>query len=105
MRIKTALLFERTFEDLLSCGHKYYSKNTIKKLYARYKECRLILLDNPTFGQSEPLLEGLHLEYRRIFIQPYFKIIYTINNDDIVLVDIWDTRQSPINLRGRIDSV
>jgi len=86
MRIKTALLFERTFEDLLSCGHKYYSKNTIKNLYARYKECRLILLDNPTFGQSEPLLEGLHLEYRRI-------------------VDIWDTRQSPINLRGRIDSV
>ena len=105
MRIKTASLFERTFEDLLSCGHKYYSKKTIKNLYARYKECRLMLLDNPNFGQLEPLIEGFQLEYRRIFIQPYFKIIYTINNDEIVLVDIWDTRQSPINLRGRIDAV
>ena len=105
MRIKTALLFERTFEDLLSCGHKYYSKNTIKNLYARYKECRLMLLDNPNFGQLEPLIEGFQLEYRRIFIQPYFKIIYTINNDEIILVDLWDVRQSPINLYERIENV
>ena len=54
MRIRTATLFERTFEEILSCGHKYYSRNTIKHLYTEYKKCRAILLDNPYYGQLKP---------------------------------------------------
>lgn len=105
MRIRTATLFERTFEDILSCGHKYYSRNTIKHLYTEYKKCRAILLDNPYYGQLETILEGFQLEYRRVFIKPYFKIVYTVDGEDVVLVDVWDVRQNPDALRNRIDVV
>ena len=74
MRIRTATLFERTFEDILSCGHKYYSRNTIKHLYTEYKKCRAILLDNPYYEQLETILDGFQLEYRRVYIKPYLRL-------------------------------
>ena len=104
MRVENTPQFERAFERLLSCNQDFYSQNTIRQFYTRYKHLRLLLQDNPQLGQHEPILKEFKLEYRRVLIDPYFKIIYTINNNVLYLVDIWDTRRDPNKLRSRIYS-
>ena len=36
------------------------------------------------------------IEYRSIVVNRLNKIVYWINNDDIEIVDFWDTRREPI---------
>ena len=103
MRIRHTELFDRTMEEILSCGHRYYSRATIKSLYSQYKSFKKLIADNPLLGQTEPLLDNFPLEYRRLHVNPFFKIIYTIYNDEVIFVDLWDTRQSPDTLVSRID--
>lgn len=64
-----------------------------------------MLSEIPTLGQKEEILVGMRLEYRRIILRPYFKLIYTICNHEVVLVDIWDIRQSSDKLKDRISTV
>ena len=102
MRIENTPQFERAFERLLNCDQNFYTLNTITQFYSKYKQIRLLVQENPLLGQREPILEGFKLEYRRIVIRPYFKIIYTIKGDTIYFADIWDTRRDPNNLKSRI---
>ena len=103
MRVRHTELFDRTMEEILSCGHRYYSRATIKSLYSQYKNFKDLIANNPMLGQTEPLLEGFAMDYRRVHITPFFKIIYTVYDDDVIFVDLWDTRQSPETLISRID--
>lgn len=103
MRVRHTELFDRTMEDILACGHRYYSRSTIKSLYAQYKSFKGLISDNPLLGQKEPLLDDFSLEYRRVYVRPFFKIIYTVYNDEVIFVDLWDTRQSPDTLVSRIE--
>ncbi len=60
------------------------------------------LIDNPFVWQREPLLMGLPLEHRRVIIKPFFKLIYFVAGDSVVIHDIWDTRRDPAVLLSRI---
>ena len=40
--------------------------------------------------------------YRGIVIKPYSKIIYTITDDIIEIVAVWDTRRDPAALAAEV---
>ena len=53
-------------------------------------------------GSFEPLLEGSKYQFRHILIGKLTKIIYRVTDTSIEIADVWDTRQSPEELAGRL---
>ncbi|MCR5454324.1 MAG: hypothetical protein K6F33_05000 [Bacteroidales bacterium] len=56
----------------------------------------------PESGRIEPLLEGLEQEYRAVIFDKMFKIIYTVNEDEIVVENLWNMKRSPNALKRDI---
>ena len=61
-----------------------------------------LLAANPFMGKAEPLLDGLPHLFRSIVVTHVNKLIYTISNDTIEIVDFWNTRRNPQTLVGRL---
>jgi plasmid stabilization system protein ParE len=57
------------------------------------------LLSQPLKGQSEPFLEHMGLEHRRL-IKGHYKIIYRVIDEYIYITDIFDSRQDPDKMKG-----
>lgn len=57
------------------------------------------LLENPFMGQREEYLEHLGLFHRRI-VEGNYKIIYRIEGDQIIITDIFDSRQDPDKMKS-----
>jgi plasmid stabilization system protein ParE len=57
------------------------------------------LTHNPLSGQIEEYLQHLNLNHRRI-VSGNYKIIYRIKGKTIYITDIFDTRQSPLKMKG-----
>ena len=55
------------------------------------------LIQNPVSGQTELNLEKLNQKYRYLVVGNY-KVIYNFLQDEIRIVDIFDTRQNPIKI-------
>lgn len=102
MQVINTARFERSMEFVVSCGRTIYSRNIIRQFYEDYKKYRTLLSSSPRIGQKELLLESEIIEYRYVFIKPYFKIIYLIQDETLYLVDVWDVRQEPKNLQSRV---
>lgn len=51
------------------------------------------LLDNPESGQIELSVQSSE-EYRYL-LKDNYKLIYKINGNDIIITDVFDTRQNP----------
>jgi plasmid stabilization system protein ParE len=54
---------------------------------------------NPYKGQKEEYLEHLGKEHRRL-IEGHFKIIYLIEQEAVFIIDFFDTRQDPEQMKG-----
>lgn len=67
------------------------SKVYSKKLNSLFKENLLIVLKLPEFGNATKY------DDTKFIIVSHFEIIYNITDTEIVVLDIWDTRQNPIN--------
>jgi len=59
------------------------------------------LEDHPKIGRIEPLLSFKDLGHRYI-ISGHCKIIYVIIDDDILITDVFDTRQAPNKIKKDI---
>lgn len=57
------------------------------------------LLDNPYAGQQEDYLEHLGKGHRRL-VEGNYKIIYRIQEENIYITDIFDSRQDPSKMKG-----
>ena len=57
---------------------------------------------HPYIGKTEPLLDGRSFMYRCLIVKRLNKIIYYIDNDNIIITDFWNLRQSPKNLQQRV---
>ena len=52
----------------------------------------------PFSGAKEANLDHLKLEYRRIVVG-YYKVIYRITDNSVVVMKVFDTRQHPSKMR------
>ncbi|WP_126337196.1 type II toxin-antitoxin system RelE/ParE family toxin [Kaistella antarctica] len=64
------------------------------------------LVNHPSSGQKELLLEMLEKEYRYILSGNY-KIIYKVEDSYIIITDVFDARQNPSKMNGgkKINSI
>jgi plasmid stabilization system protein ParE len=84
----------------------YYSvagRKVAMKIVTRIRE-KVLALEKVPFGSIELTLEGEPEEYRYTVIKKLHKAIYCIEDETIVVVDIWDCRQDPETLRRRVIS-
>jgi len=70
------------------------AENIRKNVLASSKQ----LGQNPFSGIAERKLSDGNKEYRSV-IRGHYKIIYRIENDDLKIVDVFDTRQNPPKLK------
>ena len=62
-----------------------------------------ILASNPRLGKIEPLLQDRAVTYRSLIVKKLNKIVYRIENDSIIIVDFWNLRRNPENLRKQVE--
>lgn len=75
------------------------SKDKILKIYDGVFDRVNSLKLNPHIGQIEEKLEHLEYAYRRLIFK-HFKIIYRIEDNIIFITDVFDSRQSPLKMKG-----
>jgi len=79
----------------------YYSKNANKKVAHKIRKQILAstkqLIQNPESGQTELNLEKLNQKYRYLVVGNY-KVIYKFVQDEIRIIDIFNTRQNPLKI-------
>ena len=82
----------------------YYTEKVSKKIAHKIRKQILAttkqLLDNPESGQLEFNLEKLKQNHRYLVCGNY-KIIYRTNNNQIVINDVFDTRQNPVKMNDQ----
>ncbi len=62
-----------------------------------------MIAQNPNIAPIEPMLEGKAIEYRSIAVGDGInRMVFFIDGDFIKIVDIWDMRKCPENLKDRI---
>ena len=87
--------FRQKLNRLMACSGGLYTQETLRNLMAQIVRSKDHLSLNPRLGAIEPLLETEEPQFRHIVIRPYFKLIYFVHNQDVVLATIWDVRQNP----------
>ena len=58
----------------------------------------------PYLGPLERLLYRSKVKFRSIVICKYNKLIYYVRQDEVVIVDFWDTRMNPKTLVKRLQN-
>jgi toxin ParE1/3/4 len=90
----TALNDLREIQAFLEEISESYADKTVDEIYERAFD----LVNFPEMGQREPLLLKYSIIYRYL-IQGDYKIIYSIENEEVRINRIFDTRQNPKKLK------
>lgn len=82
----------------------YYSNKATKKVAHKIKkqifDTTRQLINNPESGQLEFNLDKLKQNHRYL-VSGNYKIIYRINENEIIINDVFDTRQNPIKVNDK----
>ncbi len=82
----------------------YYSAIANKKVANKIKQNIFksvnLLVSYPELGQVELYLEKLNKRYRYVLSGNY-KIIYKIQDENIIISDVFDVRQNPIKMYNK----
>lgn len=95
-------LFRKEYRRFLECSDGVYSQQTLNSLVSNICNYQIESQSNPFIGAIEPMLCENGTEFRHIVIRPYFKLIYFVDKNNVVLTDIWDTRRNPDVLKERV---
>ena len=80
-----------------SKGYGFYGKRITKSVISKSKR----LSKNPYLGQEEELLKPLEQGHRYLLVEKYYKVIYLVLEEKIVVTDVFDTRQQPEKMLKR----
>jgi len=78
---------------------RYYDQRYLLAMERLIRQRIKWLADNPGGGQFEPELEWSNKGYRRLVVKE-FMIIYRIDDEVIVVYDIFDSRRDPTRMKG-----
>lgn len=103
-QVKWTTKADRLFDQYVFNAYLEYGQKTSK----RWMQERIAFADrvakHPESYSPETLLAGRKRKYRSCHILGRFKIVhyYAKSSDTVHIVDIWDMRMSPENLKRRI---
>ena len=72
-----------------------YGVDAVIRFKTNINEWEDSLSQLPLIGQLEPLLRHRQIPYRSVVINKLNKLIYYLDNDKIIIADLWDTRKEP----------
>lgn len=72
-----------------------YGVHAVIRFKTNIEEWEESLLQSPLISKLEPLLRHRAISYRSIVVNKLNKLIYYIDNDKIIIADLWDTRREP----------
>lgn len=73
------------------------SNKTVYKIRKQILNATKQLVNNPESGQVEVNLQKLKQNHRYL-VSGNYKIIYRINKNQIIVNDVFDTRQNPVKM-------
>lgn len=68
----------------------------LQKFVEQTESWQQVLSQNPQIGGLELLLIHRKKEYRSIILSKLTKLVYFIENDCVIIANIWDTRREPL---------
>ena len=103
-QVKWTIKADRLFDKYVFNAFLKYGTKTSKKWMQERIEFANRVAKHPESYTPEPFLSERKHVYRSCHIMQRFKIVYYYaNSSDIVhVVDIWDTKMNPENLKQRI---
>ena len=72
-----------------------YGWDACDRFLYRAQHTAKLLEGHPNLGPTEPLLAGRNIMYRSVVVSRLNKIVYCILDNQIKIVDFWDTRREP----------
>ena len=97
------LVWSDKFKDKIRDYFDYclinYGKALTSKKQSKLKSMLDGILMFPQSGRIEQLLKGMDKEYRALNFEKFYRIIYTVKQDEITLVTLWNTKMSPRKLK------
>ena len=91
--------------NALEYGRDTFGERMMKKFYARILDYEKLLQSNPRMGKKEPLLEKEPEGYRSIVVHQNYKLVYYIEDENIYIVDLWDTRREPLTQADNVNNI
>ena len=93
----------RLFREHIIYARVEFGEETAIRWYRQLNKIEERLRDNPESYTPEPLIVKSHV-YRSASIMGRFKIVhfYIPSSNTVRIVDIWDMRMNPDNLKQRI---
>ncbi|GHV60805.1 hypothetical protein FACS1894195_0190 [Bacteroidia bacterium] len=86
--------------------HDYYADvaedNVAGKLAADISNAARPLANFPEMAAREPALVDYPQVFRSLIVRKSYKIIYFVANEIVHIVAVWDCRQNPDKLKGKV---
>ena len=103
-QVKWTVKADHLFDKYVFNAFLEYGTKTSKKWMQERIEFADRVVKQPESYTPEPLLSNRKHDYRSCQIMQRFKIVYYYakTSDIVHVVDIWDTKMSPENLKRRI---
>lgn len=79
-----------------------YGNKSVAKFHRQLAKSIKMITNNPLSAPKELLLENEEEGFRSTVINRLNKLVYYIDNDTIIISDLWDTRKNPETLANRI---
>lgn len=102
MKYKLSTRFQKEFKAVVDYIYEEFGKQSALEFAENAQRKLLWVIDNPTIGRIEPLLQNHQTELRSIIIGKHNKAIYYIEGDTLFVTDLWDMRMEPTSLARRI---
>lgn len=102
MRIRWRKNARESFRQTSNYIRQEFGVRHQQKYLREILETANLLRLHPNLGHPEQMLADLPILYRSLVIKPYNKLIYTITDDTIEIVALWDTRRDPNSLTEEV---
>lgn len=102
MKYKLSTRFQKEFKAIVDYIHEEFGKQAALDFAENAQRKLLWVIENPTIGHIEPLLQTHQTEIRSVIIGRHNKAIYYIEGETLFVTDLWDMRMEPNSLARRI---
>ena len=91
----------RNLKDIFDYYSIKVNKKVAHKIRKQILKSSKQLMNNPKSGSVEPDLISINKEYRYL-VSGNYKLIYKIVDNEIIINDVFDTRQNPIKIETKL---